>query len=180
MSLSRPYITGLLRNHAAALTGHPIRAATCSPTRSSLLSSYADQNSIPSSRNFSNKSSSLNSPSYSTVPQCPAPTCACAATPDLDIERDAKLAGTAPAYDQHVVIFTGRSDWKSRIEDEGVLDGEKIDIKRSRKATMRSWIDGTRPGVEKTPGLSPGQHEVGLARGLKKLLGRDGRYFDVS
>lgn len=35
----------------------------------------------------------------------------------LCIDRDRSLANTAPPYNQHVVISTGRDDWASRIED---------------------------------------------------------------
>lgn len=38
--------------------------------------------------------------------------------PDLDIEMEKKLNGTMPAHSEHVIIFTGQADWKSRIEDE--------------------------------------------------------------
>ena len=36
----------------------------------------------------------------------------------LCIDRDKPLANTAPTYNQHVVISTGRDDWASRIESE--------------------------------------------------------------
>lgn len=54
-----------------------------------------------------------------TVDTCPAPTCACAATPEgLHIDQELPLLNTKPPYDRHLVICTGRSDWTSRIEDD--------------------------------------------------------------
>ena len=56
---------------------------------------------------------------FPVVETCPPPTCACRATPaGLDIDRDRPLSGTMAPYAQHVVISTGETDWKSRIEDE--------------------------------------------------------------
>ena len=52
------------------------------------------------------------------IPHCPPPSCACAATPDLDIDRTTPLLNTAPRYSQHLVISTGKSDWASKIEFE--------------------------------------------------------------
>jgi hypothetical protein len=41
----------------------------------------------------------------------------------LDIEREQNISGSMAAYAEQVLISTGRSDWKSRIEeeDEGIL-----------------------------------------------------------
>lgn len=37
---------------------------------------------------------------------------------DLDIDSRADLYGTMAAYSDHILISTGQSDWKSKIEDE--------------------------------------------------------------
>ncbi|KAL1964242.1 hypothetical protein VTN77DRAFT_7200 [Rasamsonia byssochlamydoides] len=78
---------------------------------------------------------------------CPEPTCACAPTPPmpdgLPIDHEHPLNATMAAYTQQVLISTGKQDWTSRIEEDGV--GE-------------SWGS--------------------LARGLKGLVGRGGKYAD--
>lgn len=54
------------------------------------------------------------------IPTCPTPTCECSDVPaGLDIEREQDLNGTVAPYQQHLLIPTGQSDWKSKIEDEG-------------------------------------------------------------
>lgn len=54
-----------------------------------------------------------------TIAECPSPTCQCRETPvGLDIDRESKLNGTMPAYAEQVIISTGRSDWKSRIQED--------------------------------------------------------------
>ncbi len=58
-----------------------------------------------------------------------------------------------PPYAQHVVISTGRDDWSSRIEDE--------------PSTLGLRVRG---------GLGGGN----LARTLKGLVGKGGRFHDVS
>lgn len=58
-------------------------------------------------------------PSFPVLDTCPPPTCACGATPaGLDIDQERSLSGTVAPYAQHVIINTGKFDWKSRIEDE--------------------------------------------------------------
>jgi hypothetical protein len=60
------------------------------------------------------------SPPFPIVPTCPSPTCACAETPaGLYIDRKRDLNGSMAPHAQHVVISTGKSDWTSRIEDDG-------------------------------------------------------------
>jgi hypothetical protein len=55
----------------------------------------------------------------STLDECPSPTCQCRETPEgLDIDRESKLNGTMPAYALQVVVSTGRTDWKSRIQED--------------------------------------------------------------
>lgn len=49
---------------------------------------------------------------------CPDPTCPCSSMPPLDQEIDYKRPLTMSAYSQHLIISTGKNDWKSRIEDE--------------------------------------------------------------
>ena len=54
-----------------------------------------------------------------TLDECPSPTCQCRETPEgLDIDRESKLNGTMPAYALQVIVSTGRTDWKSRIQDD--------------------------------------------------------------
>lgn len=54
-----------------------------------------------------------------TLDECPSPTCQCRETPEgLDIDRETKLNGTMPAYALQVIVSTGRTDWKSRIQDD--------------------------------------------------------------
>ena len=64
-------------------------------------------------------------PPFPIIEGCPAPTCQCRETPiGLDIEREQPLNGTMASYAEQVLISTGRSNWKSRIEEEeeeGVL-----------------------------------------------------------
>ena len=58
-------------------------------------------------------------PSIPTIPRCPSPACDFAdMPPDLDIDMDKKLNGTTATYSQQILISTGQSDWKSRIEAE--------------------------------------------------------------
>ncbi|WPH00985.1 Hypothetical protein R9X50_00381900 [Acrodontium crateriforme] len=53
------------------------------------------------------------------VDSCPAPTCQCRdLPPNLDIEREQNINGSMASYAEQILISTGRSDWKSRIEDE--------------------------------------------------------------
>lgn len=44
----------------------------------------------------------------------------------LEIDRKSKLDSTAPAYDMHLIVHTGVSDWPSRIEDDGRFPEIKI------------------------------------------------------
>lgn len=63
-------------------------------------------------------------PPFPVIDSCPSPTCQCRETPPgLDIEREQSLNGSMAAYAEQVLISTGQSDWKSKIEDEedGVL-----------------------------------------------------------
>lgn len=50
--------------------------------------------------------------------RCPDPTCPCSSMPSLEKEIDYEKPLTMSAYSQHLIISTGKSDWKSRIEDE--------------------------------------------------------------
>ncbi|KAF8477058.1 Sucrase/ferredoxin-like-domain-containing protein [Kalaharituber pfeilii] len=43
---------------------------------------------------------------------------------NLDIDREAPLNGTMAAYNRHLLISTGKSDWSSKIEFEGGLAAE--------------------------------------------------------
>lgn len=51
---------------------------------------------------------------------CPAPTCACGATPrGLDIDRTTPLLHTMAPYAEQVLLCTGAGDWRSNLEDDG-------------------------------------------------------------
>ncbi|RMD40276.1 hypothetical protein DV735_g4855, partial [Chaetothyriales sp. CBS 134920] len=57
--------------------------------------------------------------SLPVIPTCPAPSCACAATPPgLDIDHKAPLNGTMAAYQKHILVGSGQADWLSKVEDE--------------------------------------------------------------
>ena len=62
---------------------------------------------------------------------------------------------TVPPYTQHVVIRTGREDWSSKIEDE--------------EATLKT-VGPDREGRSKG---------VNVAKVLKSLVGKGGKYHDV-
>ena len=95
-----------------------------------------------------------------SIPTSPPPLCPCASMPNgLAIDRDKPLHGTMPQYAQHVVIRTGKRDWSKRIEDED--DAEVGDV--GKAGGMRS---GRGTGI--------------IARRLKELVGRGGRFHDVS
>ncbi|KAF2836901.1 sucrose cleavage family protein [Patellaria atrata CBS 101060] len=64
-------------------------------------------------------------PPFPVIKTCPSPTCECRPMPTgLDIDREQDLNGTMAAYGEHVLISTGKDDWKSRIEDEEIGPGE--------------------------------------------------------
>ena len=67
-----------------------------------------------------------------TTSTCPPPTCACAATPDLEIDHVKPLINTVPRHSKHLVVHTGRNDWASRIED----DEERPNIAKELKALL--------------------------------------------
>ena len=52
------------------------------------------------------------------IDACPSPICACAATPNLEIDHVKPLRNTVPGHSKHVVVHTCRDDWASRIEDD--------------------------------------------------------------
>ena len=61
---------------------------------------------------------------FPVVEGCPIPTCRCREMPEgLDIERDQNIKGSMAAYAEQVLVSTGVTDWKSRIEqdDEAAL-----------------------------------------------------------
>ncbi|KMP02178.1 FMI1 protein [Coccidioides immitis RMSCC 3703] len=63
-------------------------------------------------------------PPFPVTPSCPEPTCACAEMPKgLDIDHSQDLNGTMVAHSQQVVIATGQTDWRSRIEEDGQDQG---------------------------------------------------------
>ena len=67
-----------------------------------------------------------------TTSTCPPSTCACAATPDLEIDHIKPLINTVPRHSKHLVVHTGRDDWASRIED----DEEEPNIAKELKALL--------------------------------------------
>ena len=84
------------------------RAAQFSPSTSIARRSYASRIDIP-----------FASTPFPSIENCPSPTCQCRETPpDLDIEREQSLNGSMAAYAEQVLISTGRSDWKSKIEED--------------------------------------------------------------
>ena len=76
---------------------------------------------------------SNNPPPFPTIPTCPAPTCACAASPTLpsgfEIDHKAPLNGLISNYAQHVLVCTGEDDWPSRIEDAHGGDNLAADLR---------------------------------------------------
>ncbi len=73
---------------------------------------------------------------FAVVSSCPSPTCLCAETPaGLDIERKQDISTSMAPYAQQVLISTGKSDWTSRIEDDG-KDEPWGDFGRSLKAML--------------------------------------------
>ena len=44
----------------------------------------------------------------------------------LDIKREQTLNGSMAAYAEQVLISTGKSDWKSRIEEEEGVHGDAV------------------------------------------------------
>lgn len=90
------------------------------------------------------------SQSLPSTPTCPPSECTCAPMPEgLEIDHKKQLNGTMPPYAQHVVIRTGRTDWSSKIEEEGHTLGKEIG-------------------------------GGNLAASLKGLVGKGGKYHDVS
>ncbi|PGH10746.1 hypothetical protein AJ80_07396 [Polytolypa hystricis UAMH7299] len=60
-------------------------------------------------------------PPFPVTRSCPEPTCPCAEMPKgLEIDHAQNLNGTMAGYAQQVLISTGQSDWRSRIEEDGV------------------------------------------------------------
>ena len=70
--------------------------------------------------------------SLQTTDSCPPSRCACAATPNLGIDRIKPLINTVPRHSMHIVVHTGRDDWASRIEE----DEEKPNIAKELKALL--------------------------------------------
>ena len=67
---------------------------------------------------------------FPVIEKCPAPTCTCRPMPsDLDIDHKTPLNGSMATYAEQVLISTGRTDWTSRIEDDGIVDGQIVDDK---------------------------------------------------
>ena len=73
-------------------------------------------------------------PPFPVVQECPSPTCQCRETPaGLDIERESSLNGSMPTYAEHVIVSSGKGDWKSKLEDE---DGPEGVVRRHLKQYM--------------------------------------------
>lgn len=110
-------------NHAF-LEERPSRTTTCHVAMLQVrpIANASKSIRIPTIRASSSATSRNTSASapFPTASRCPSPTCACAETPSgLDIDREKNLNGSMAPYAQHVVISTGKSDWTSRIEDDG-------------------------------------------------------------
>ena len=55
------------------------------------------------------------------ISECPPSTCHCADMPSgLDIKTEGPM--TMPPYSQHVIVYTGRADWPSKIEKQDTQD----------------------------------------------------------
>lgn len=64
---------------------------------------------------------------FPVIESCPSPTCQCRDMPEgLDIEKEQILNGSMAAYAEQILISTGKSDWKSRIEDEEGTHGDAV------------------------------------------------------
>lgn len=78
-------------------------------------------------------SSQSKPPPFPVIPDCPEPTCTCAATPampdGLKIDRQGQLNGAISSYAEHVLICTGKDDWPSRIEEENGGDNLAADLR---------------------------------------------------
>ena len=82
--------------------------------------------------------------SLPVIQSCPSPSCPCQETPSgLDINRELPLSGTMPAYIEHVIFSTGRTDWTSRIEDD-----EGLDVVKKMKSMLTR--DGKYSNVSKS------------------------------
>lgn len=58
-------------------------------------------------------------PPFPVVERCPSPTCQCREIPEpLDIDTDSPLNNTTAAYAEQILVSTGHSGWKSRIEED--------------------------------------------------------------
>lgn len=70
-------------------------------------------------RNASRIAIPFEQPEFPVIESCPPPTCPCREKPTgLEIDRDTNLNGSIGTYAQQVLISTGRSIWKSRIEED--------------------------------------------------------------
>ncbi|TLS26221.1 hypothetical protein PpBr36_04523 [Pyricularia pennisetigena] len=88
---------------------------------------WVSSSSSPSSISSSRK------PAFPTIESCPPPTCSCQPTPNMaegfEIDHGTKLNGLMPAYQQHVLVCTGKDDWASKIEDEDGGDNLAADLR---------------------------------------------------
>lgn len=55
----------------------------------------------------------------------------------LEIDRSQSLLGTMAPYSQQVLISTGQSNWRSRIEEDGLDKGWGILGSRLKKLVTR-------------------------------------------
>lgn len=69
---------------------------------------------------------------YATIEYCPSPTCPCAETPELEIDRTKSLRNTISPHRCQLVVHTGRADWAKRIED----DEQKPNLAKVFKALL--------------------------------------------
>ena len=115
MFRSRSLAFAYSRDHNAHATMKPF---FCSPRLP--LSSYPARQSFRSRSSFRPVNRIRYQSTFTTIPSCPAPTCQCAEMPaGLDIDREHDLNGSMATYKKQVLVFTGQSDWKSRVEEDG-------------------------------------------------------------
>ncbi|EFX03927.1 sucrose cleavage family protein [Grosmannia clavigera kw1407] len=72
-------------------------------------------------------------PPFPVVDSCPEATCTCEAMPELPaelpIDHESRLNGLISAYNEQVIVCTGKDDWPSRIEDDNSGDNLAADLK---------------------------------------------------
>ncbi|KAF2722076.1 hypothetical protein K431DRAFT_284282 [Polychaeton citri CBS 116435] len=105
---------------AAAVSSAITKVSTSCSVRQVFRRQHASRIDVPMPP--SSRGSNLQS-----IEGCPSPTCQCREMPDgLDIDQDQNINGSMVAYSSQILISTGRSDWKSKIETEQTDDGDFV------------------------------------------------------